>query len=388
MKSDIFNRNLGVVLAMLAIVAMLGSACGPSKSPPAAAPPPTPGGNQPPVISSLTAAQMQTHPSGAIEIQCVASDPDGDKISFKWAATGGDFTNASPTIITWKAPKSYGDYDITVTVEDGKGGTAQETLTLSVMANQPPQISLDADPKTVLPKGSSTITCIATDPDGDAVRYSWSASDGSISGVGDKVTWSAPNKDGNFDITVLVSDGKGNETTGNIMITVSSAIKTVTISPIAQETGTVSSDGDKDTSRTMAGDDENNTGYRAFWSFNIYSLVGAKVKEAKIIFTTKNQANDPFSKTTGLGGLLLWQVNYGEEGLPNFDITGGKLGNATAVLTKPPTVVDVTSDIQLLIDATSTRFQIEAQFVKPFNGNGVAEWMDWSEVVLEVTFAE
>jgi len=87
MKLSIFGRGLGVVLVLLIVMAILGSACGPKEAPPPA-PPPPPGGNQPPVISSLAAAEMAVYPNGNTEIQCDASDPNGDKIQFKWACTG------------------------------------------------------------------------------------------------------------------------------------------------------------------------------------------------------------------------------------------------------------------------------------------------------------
>jgi len=386
MKMNAFKSSLGVVLVMLVMIAMLGSACGPGEAPPVQ-PPPTTGGNQPPVISSLTAAQMQVYPNGNTEIQCVAMDADGDKIDFKWACTGGSFTGVGP-IVTWKAPENYGTYDVTVVVEDGKGGMVQASLTMTVGANQPPQISsLVANPSNILYANSTTITCIASDPDGDVVRYSWSASEGSVSGVGEKVTWVAPNKGGNFNITVLVSDGKGGETTGNVMVTVSTATRTITINPVAQETGTVDSNGDKDTSRTMAGDDADDIGYCAYWSYDIWSLVGNDIQNATLKFTTRSVANDPFPTTTGLGGLRLWRVNYGDK-LPNFQYTGTKLDRQQAVLLKPPTEVDVTSEINYLVQATATRFQVEALFTKRTNGNHVAEWIEWSEVVLEVTYSE
>ena len=386
MRIGLFRRSLGTVLVVLAIVAMLGSACGPSEAPPSP-PPPTPGGNQPPVISSLTAAQMQIYPNGNTEIQCVASDADGDRIDFKWACTGGSFTGAGPTV-TWKAPEHYGTFDISVTVEDGKGGMAQASVTLTVGANQPPLISsLTGDPSGVLYGGTATITCIASDPDGDVVSYSWSASEGTISGVGEKITWKAPNKGGDFNITVLVSDGKGGETTGNVMLVVSAATRTVTLYPVAQETGTVRQDGMRDTSRTMAGDNENNRGYCAFWSFDIWSLVGNEILNAKLKFGTPLIANDPFSKTAGLKGLRLWRVNYGDE-LPEFHFTGTNLFNHQALLFKPETEVDVTPDVSHVVKATSTRFQIEALFMYPTNGNGVAEWIEWKGVELEVTYSE
>jgi len=368
-------------------MAVLGSACGPKEAPPPAQPPPTPSGNQPPVISSLAAAQMALYPNGNTEIQCVASDADGDQINFKWACTAGSFTGVGP-IVTWKAPEAYGTYDVSVTVEDGKGGSVQASLTMTVGANQPPLISsLVADPSHILYGGSTTLTCIASDPDGDVVRYSWTASEGSVSGVGEKVTWWAPNKAGEYNITAIVSDGKGGETTGNVMVTVSAATRTVTITPVAQETGTVRSDGDRDTSRTMAGDDENNLGYCAFWSFDIWSLVGSQIDNAQLIFTTRSVANDPFSSTIGLKGLRLWKVKYGGE-LPAFQFTGSKLTHEPGLLVKPPTVADVTADVDHLVQAAATRFQVEALFMLPYDGDSVAEWIEWSEVVLKVTYSE
>ncbi len=382
---NVFRGGLGIAVVMLVVVALLGGACGP-KAPPPPTLPPVPTGNQPPVISSLTAAKMQLYPSGNTEIQCIAQDADGDQLDFKWACTGGNFSGAGPTVI-WQAPAAYGTYTVTVTADDRKGGSAQASLTMTVGANQPPLISsLTANPSGILYGGSTTLTCIASDPDGDVVRYSWSASEGNITGVGNKVTWVAPNKGGNYNITVIVSDGKGGETRGNVMVAVAAAVRTVTITPVAQETGTVDSEGDKDNSRTRAGDDEKNVGYCAFWSFDIWSLAGKRIDNASLKFTTRQIAGNPFPATTGLNGLWLWKVTYGDK-LPKFHYTGSKLQRAT-LLMSPPTVVDVTPEIALLADAAITRFQMEALFQKVTNGNNVSEWIEWSEVVLEVTYSE
>ncbi|MBM3119166.1 MAG: hypothetical protein FJ006_06365 [Chloroflexi bacterium] len=382
---NIFRSGLGVALVVLVMIALLGGACGPKEAP-APTLPPVPTGNQPPVISSLTAANMQLYPSGNTEIQCIAQDADGDQLDFKWACTGGSFSGAGPTVI-WQAPAAYGTYDVKVTVEDRKGGSAQASLTITVGANQPPVISsLTANPSGILYGGSTTLTCIASDPDGDIVRYSWSASEGNITGVGNKVTWVAPNKGGNYNITVILSDGKGGETKGNVMVTVAAAVRTVTITPVAQETGTVDSEGDKDNSRTRAGDDEKNVGYCAFWSFDVWSLAGKRIDNASLKFTTRQIAGNPFPATTGLNGLWLWKVTYGDK-LPKFHYTGSKLQRST-LLMSPPTVVDVTPEVALIADAAITRFQVEALFQKVTNGNNVAEWIEWSEVVLEVTYSE
>jgi len=383
---NISKSGFGIVLVMLAVVAMLGGACGSREAPLPPPLPPTPSGNQPPVISSMVAEKMQLYPSGNTEIQCIAQDADGDQLDFKWACTGGEFSGAGPIVI-WKAPPNYGTYTITATVEDRKGGSAQASLTITVGANQSPQISsLTGSPSGILYGGSTTLTCIATDPDGDVVRYSWSASEGSITGVGNKVTWIAPNKGGNFNVTVIVSDGKGGETRGDVMVTVSAAVRTVTITPVAQETGTVSSDGDRDNSRTLAGDNDKDIGYCAFWSYDVWSLAGKNIQSASLKFTTRAIAGNPFPSTTGLGGLRMWKVTYGDK-LPKFAYTGSNLINVP-LQTRQPIVLDVTQDVANVAAAAVTRFQVEALFMKGTNGNHVAEFIEWSEVVLEVTYSE
>ncbi len=385
MKKGIFRLGFCVLIVTMLLVALVSSACGQQPSPAPQPTSPTPGGNQPPAITNLTAAQMQVYPSGTSEIQCVASDADGDKLDFTWSTTGGKFSGAGPIVI-WQAPEQYGTYEVKVVVSDGKGGSTQMSLNMTVGANQSPLInSFKADPSTILYGGSTTLTCVAADPDGDVVRYSWTASEGTITGVGDKVTWVAPGKGGEYTITVVVSDGKGGEMRGDVKITVTATTSTITIPPDAQRTGTVDSDGDKDNSRTLAGDDEKNVGYCAYWSFDIWSLHGATIDNAKLKFDTRTVVPGVFDMTTGLKGLRLWEVKYGDK-LPGFQYTGTQLLRGGALFASQPVEVDVTPEIGRLAQSQATRFQIEALFMSKTNGNNVAEFIEWSSVVLEVTY--
>jgi len=378
---------------------IVGSACSPSAEPaptpapapsPSPAPAPAPTANQAPKISGLTAPQTQTYPSNIIdEIKCNASDPDGDTLTYDWSTTGGKFTGTGPTV-SWVAPGIYGDYDITVTVKDGKGGITQATITLSVVSNLDPVISsLVAAPATVQPKASSTITCVASDPDGDILNYSWKASDGSITGAGSTVTWIAPDTEGQFTITVTVDDGRGGQTGDNVSVTVLLSEKTETFTPLANETGTVSSKGDKDTSRTVAGDEVDNLGYRAFWSFDLYSLRNTEVKDAKLTFTVKKVMGEPFDKMTGLGGLHIYEVLYEPGQLPDFS-TKEYHELAPSIIWEPPTVIDVTDLVSKIGQgiSASDRFQVEAKFVQQFNGNYNPDYVEWERVILTVTYAE
>jgi len=178
--------------------------------------------NQPPFISSLTASNERVSPSGSCQVKCVASDQDGDGLSYAWSASGN--VSGEGSTVTWTAPAAPGDYTIMVKVTDGRGGEAATELIIKVVPNQPPVISLTAEPQTVKKAMTSAIQCTASDPDEDKLSYAWSASRGKISGKGSAATWTAPDAFGTYTITVTVSDGRGGEATETIEIVVTCCI--------------------------------------------------------------------------------------------------------------------------------------------------------------------
>ena len=95
-------------------------------------------------------------------------------------------------------------------------------LFYTMLANHRPAItSLEAEPERVLPSGSCQIVCTASGRDGDELSYNWSASGGEINGEGATVTWTAPNSEGSYNVTVTVTDGRGGEVMNQVTITVS-----------------------------------------------------------------------------------------------------------------------------------------------------------------------
>jgi len=349
---------------------------------------PAPAGNLPPVIASLTAAQNQTYPGGTVNVQSVVSDPNGDMINFNWTATGGEFVENGRAQTDWRAPKGYGSYEIKLTVDDGKGGSAQATTSIAVSANHAPTItSLTADPAALQFASMATLTCIASDQDGDSVQYKWDARDGTLSGTGNKISWTSPSKGGNYSVFVVASDGKGAETRQEIVIPVAAPSGVQTFTMIPKESGTVSSIGDKDTSFFKAGDDENRVGYRAFFSFNIFPLTGMDIKQARLKFIgTRVVGDDPFDTITGLGVFQLWHFSWPIGTIPGFNVEGGgPLQRAETYKNKVIEEVDVTPELINDVENRLERFQVEARFQKPYNGNNIAQYVQWQDVVLEVT---
>jgi hypothetical protein len=309
-------------------------------------------------------------------------------INFKWTATGGEFVENSRANTTWRAPKDFGNYEIKLTVDDGKGGTAQSTAQITVSANHPPTITdLTADPAALQFASRTTLTCVASDQDGDSVQYKWEAKDGSLSGEGNKVSWTSPSKGGNYSVFVVASDGKGAETRQEIDIPVAAPSGVQTFQLVPDESGTVASDGDRNKEIFKAGDDEKNIGYRAFFSYNISPLLGKDIKQARLKFIGgKVVGDDPFDPTTGVGGFQVMHISYGNI-LPKFgSVDGSPFQRAEAYLNKPIVEVDVTPELINTVGTGENRFQAEAGFMKrSFNGNGIAQYVQWQDAVLEVT---
>jgi len=75
--------------------------------------------------------------------------------------------------------------------------------------NRPPVIDQIVGPKAWLPQTEAPLTCMASDPDGDNLTYTWTADNGTITGTGPTITWASPATDGTYNITLIVSDGRG-----------------------------------------------------------------------------------------------------------------------------------------------------------------------------------
>jgi hypothetical protein len=166
--------------------------------------------NHRPAIAGLEAPERVV-PNGKCEIMCIASDRDGDALSYNWSASGGNISGIGAAV-NWTAPEEVGSYNVTVTVTDSRGGEAIDYVTIEVRANGAPTISsLVADADWTLPSGSLQVTCDATDPDGDEISYDWTATGGDISGTGTAVNWTAPEAVGVYNVTVVVKDGHGSE---------------------------------------------------------------------------------------------------------------------------------------------------------------------------------
>ncbi|HET6819907.1 MAG TPA: OmpA family protein [Candidatus Limnocylindria bacterium] len=87
--------------------------------------------------------------------------------------------------------------------------------------NRPPTVKARCEPCTVEVGKTSTVTADASDPDGDALTYKWSAPAGTLSNPTDRQTpWTAPMQEGPVPVTITVDDGHGHTATDTVTIQV------------------------------------------------------------------------------------------------------------------------------------------------------------------------
>ncbi len=190
-----------------------------------------------PVID-LTPTHITTTPSlHAVEQTQYTYDVNADPstgVTFRLdQAPAGMVINPSTGVVTWTpAANTHGTYGVTVVADGGDGGLDFQHYTLAVAAsatNQAPQIT--ANPRTTVTVGDTYQYQVrATDPDGDALTYSFGTPTGgqlpppglTIDSAG-LLRWTpGAAQVGSYPIRVVVSDGHAGTAQLDFTITVAS----------------------------------------------------------------------------------------------------------------------------------------------------------------------
>src|SRR5262249_23167822 len=102
--------------------------------------------NRPPPVTSTPPGQGNRNTAYAYP--ATAPDKDGDPLSFfLTSGPGGMSVSRDTGLVTWTpAASQFGADDVTLTVSDGRGGTATQSYTVNVLQdpkNPPPRIVSD-----------------------------------------------------------------------------------------------------------------------------------------------------------------------------------------------------------------------------------------------------
>jgi hypothetical protein len=205
---------------------------------------PTPSNNQNPTIDPISAISITKGKS--VTIALGMRDPNNDPLTYLAQVANPNVASVSPSgaaAITIGGVNE-GSTSITVTINDGRGGTASTSFSVTVtkppVQNNPPVIA-PIPAQSLLVGQTLNIAVNATDPENDAISLTTSASVAGIatpSIAGKNLTIQGVSQ-GSVSINVTATDAKGLNTTVSFVVTVTNpapANKPPTIAPVGNQT--------------------------------------------------------------------------------------------------------------------------------------------------------
>jgi hypothetical protein len=182
----------------------------------------------PPVTLACSVSPDSVFPGDPITVTATAGSIEPKmNVIYSWSGTGASGNATTSTIAT--GALDPGTYTVKATVKEGKTGkeglkpgqTADCSATFTVKAFEPPTISCSANPTTIKPGESATVTSVGMSPQNRPLTYSYSATGGTVTGTGTTAEFSSAGAPtGVVGITCNVSDDKSHSATANTSVTI------------------------------------------------------------------------------------------------------------------------------------------------------------------------
>jgi outer membrane protein OmpA-like peptidoglycan-associated protein len=178
----------------------------------------------PPVTYSCAVSPATVFPGDPLTVTGTALNLNPKKTaSYTWTADGGVISGTTNTATVDTKTASPGTYTVKGHVSEGAkpGEMADCTAQYTVKPYEPPTISCSANPSTVAPGDSATITASGMSPQNRPLTYSYSASAGTVSGSEATATLTTTGAaPGTITVTCNVVDDKGQTASANTTVTV------------------------------------------------------------------------------------------------------------------------------------------------------------------------
>ncbi len=178
----------------------------------------------PPVTYSCVAAPSTGYPGDPITVTGTALNLNPKKTAtYTWTSTGGAISGTTNVATIDTKDAQPGTYSAKGHVSEGNkpGQMADCSADFTVKQFEPPTLSCSANPSTVNPGDSSTITSTGVSPQNRPLTYSYSTSAGTISGSTGTATLATTGAaPGPITVTCNVVDDKGQTATSTTTVTV------------------------------------------------------------------------------------------------------------------------------------------------------------------------
>ncbi len=193
--------------------------------------------NLPPIVQITAPASASLSTINVpVQIEATASDPEGSPVYVSFYAAGVllNIDSIAPFQATW-TPTSLGNKTIIAIGEDSLGLTGADTITIQIVANQPPvvQFTAPANNSQSITGQPLTLNVTATDPDGTVTKVDFFAG-GALIGTDNTAPFSliwTPVVAGNYSVVATATDDQGETNSAILSISVVS-----NLSPLVQVT--------------------------------------------------------------------------------------------------------------------------------------------------------
>jgi hypothetical protein len=176
----------------------------------------------PPITFACSVNPTAVYPGEPITITGTA-DLLNPKLKAVYTWSGNGVTGSGTTATVATADLAPGSYTVKGNVTEGPKPwqTADCSSSFTVKAFEPPTVSCSANPTTIKPGDTSTITATGVSPQNRPLTYSYSASAGSVSGTGNSATYSSAGAPtGTSTVTCTVTDDKGQTASATAPVTI------------------------------------------------------------------------------------------------------------------------------------------------------------------------
>ncbi len=191
--------------------------------------------NDAPVIAAV-ADRSATEGQAIAPITVSATDEDGDDITFEVSALPAGLTWNAATGTISGAPTQSGDFSVTVTANDGNGGTDTETFVIRVADVNDAPVIVSVTPATI--SGTvgtplmTVLTVVVSDEDDADVDLTLTGLPSGLSAVdngdGTFTVSGTPTTAGSTNATITATDGDGASDTADLPVTIAAPVPACT----------------------------------------------------------------------------------------------------------------------------------------------------------------
>ena len=174
--------------------------------------------NSPPSVVITAPSQLEVGQDGNISI--AVSDPNNDTVTVLLETSAGSIDNPTALNAVITAPATPQTITVTCTATDADGLQTVETAQITIIANQPPTLSITV-PNALEIGQTGTLRATVGDPTNDSVTIRWEVSAGVIGNqTALNTTITAPSTPVTITVTCTATDDRGAMTTKTATITV------------------------------------------------------------------------------------------------------------------------------------------------------------------------